>query len=80
MATSTPAVELKVVVGGRLKELRRINGGATQQEIATVAGCTQAAISIYESGKRLAPLSVIVNLARHYDVSVEALIGWEPLE
>ncbi len=79
MATRTPAVELREVVGGRLKELRRIKG-VTQQEVATVAGCTQAAISIYESGKRLAPLSVVVNLARAYDVSVEALIGWEPLE
>ncbi len=66
------ADRLKVVVGSALRA-RRLVHKLTQYDAARVAGCTQAAVSNYESAKRLPPLDVVLNLARLYGVTVEDL-------
>ncbi len=66
------ADRLKVVVGAKLADLRGVHK-LIQSDAARVAGCTQAAMSNYESAKRLPPLDVVLNLARLYGVTVEDL-------
>ncbi len=70
----TSAMKLRAIVGSALAA-RRISKKLTQADAAKAAGCTQAAMSTYEAGKRLPPLDVTLNLARLYGVTVETLAG-----
>ena len=65
-------MELKAAVGSALAAQRLVRK-LTQADAAKAAGCTQAAMSNYEAGKRLPPLDVTLNLARLYGVTVETL-------
>lgn len=65
---------IAVRVGARLKELR---GPLTQQEFASRLGLSQAQYNRYETGKRLAPDSVLERAAAELGLAVDELI-WGP--
>ncbi|MGE0227800.1 MAG: helix-turn-helix domain-containing protein [Dehalococcoidia bacterium] len=65
--------ELRRDVGYRLRALRAASG-KSQETVVQEIGITQAALSNYETGKREVPLSTLVRLARHFDVSLDTLV------
>lgn len=58
----------------RLKELRQASG-ETQAQIAQLLGISRAALANIENGKREPDFKTADILARHFDVSVDYLIG-----
>ncbi len=77
MVNVTADHELRRNVGYRLRALRAA-AGTSQATVVREVGVTQAALSNYETGKREVPLSTLIRLARHYDVSLDALVFGAP--
>jgi len=59
---------------GRIGELRK-GEGLTQKELAELLGMSQTGYSKYETGTLDIPTGVLVELARHYNVSTDYLLG-----
>ena len=57
-----------------MKQFRTIKG-ERQADTATVLGVSREMYSMYESGKIKAPLSILVKVADHFDVSVDMIFG-----
>ena len=49
----------------------------SQEQLAHATGITQAAISYWESGKRIPNVQACIKLADFYGISVDELIGHE---
>lgn len=73
------AVERLAGVGARLAELRK-RAGYTQQELAEAVDTTQRMISYYETQAEPPPSTLLPELARVLGVSVDQLLGLEPLK
>ena len=73
------AVEHLAGVGARLAELGR-RAGYTQQELAEAVKMTQRMISYYETQAEPPPSTLLPELARVLKVSVDELLGLEPLK
>ena len=58
----------------RIRDLREDND-FTQKEIATILGMSQTGYSKYETGENDLPTSILIKLARHYNTSVDYLLG-----
>ena len=58
-------------------ELRR-KKGVTQEELAEFIGVTKASVSKWENGQSMPDIILLPQLAAYYDVSVDALLGYEP--
>lgn len=58
----------------RLRELR-ISAGMNQTELADVLDMQQNQYSRYERGERELPMHLFVKLARHYNVSIDYMVG-----
>lgn len=58
----------------RLRELR-ISAGLNQMELAEVLGMQQNQYSRYERGERELPMHLFVQLAEHYNVSLDYMVG-----
>lgn len=58
----------------RLKNLR-IQNGLTQKDISKILEISQSLYSIYESGKKTIPISLIYKLALKYNTSIDFIIG-----
>ena len=58
----------------RLEELR-VDHDMTQQQVADVLFCCREVYQRYEKGTREIPVSYAIILARHYEVSVDYLLG-----
>ena len=58
----------------RLRELRNA-AGQNQTEIATLLKMQQNQYSRYERGDRELPMHQFVILARHYNVSIDYMVG-----
>ena len=58
----------------RIKDLREDNW-KTQKEIAEYLKITQQQYSLYESGKRIMPLDLIIQLAKYYNVDMNYIVG-----
>ncbi len=58
----------------RLRELR-LSAGCNQTEIADVLDMQQNQYSRYERGERELPMHLFIRLARHYDVSIDYMVG-----
>lgn len=71
-------VERLAGVGARLAELRK-RAGYTQQELAEAVNTTQRMISYYETQAEPPPSTLLPDLARVLKVSVDELLGVEPL-
>lgn len=63
----------------RLKELR-ICAGEKQERIAQMLNVRQSTYSQYESGVHEIPLDTLITLARHYDVSLDYIVGLTDIE
>lgn len=72
-------VERLAGVGARLAELRK-RAGYTQQELAEAVKTTQRMISYYETQAEPPPSTLLPELARVLGVSVDQLLGLEPLK
>lgn len=57
--------------------LRR-SRGVTQEELADFIGVTKASVSKWENGQSMPDILLLPLLAAYFDVSVDALIGYEP--
>ena len=53
----------------------RINSGKTQQEIADILICNRQVYARYERGLREIPISMVIKLAKYYNVSVDYIVG-----
>ena len=58
----------------RIKNLRE-DMDLSQEDVAKLLHCTQAAYSYYENGKRDVPTSVLISLASLYHCSTDYLLG-----
>ena len=58
----------------RLKNLR-IKNKLTQKDISKVLEISQSFYSIYESGKKVIPVSLLYKLAKKYNTSIDFIIG-----
>ena len=63
----------------RLKELRK-DSGKTQAQIAEFLNIKQNTYSQYENGQREIPLNMLILLAKHYEVSVDYILGLTEIE
>ena len=58
----------------RLKDLRE-DSDITQKTIADYLHIKQNTYSQYENGQRQIPISLLINLAKYYDVSTDYILG-----
>ena len=65
-------------VGARLAQLRK-GAGYTQQELAEALATTQRMISYYERQAEPPPSLLLPKLAKLLGVSIDALLGTEPV-
>lgn len=71
-----PPTGLKRVFSERLQQLK---GDAPAASIAFPLGISTEAARVYCSGKSLPSIEVIVRIARYYEVSIDWLLGLEPV-
>ena len=55
----------------------RIRKGFTQKQGADVLGCLPSVYSRYETGLREPSISVLIELARFFGVSIDELVGYD---
>ncbi len=60
--------------------LLRKKNGITQKELARNFNVTSQAISKWESGKSCPDIALLPKIAHFFDVSIDELMGEEPLE
>ena len=58
----------------RLKELRE-DHDMYQKEVANLLGISQQYYSEYEKGKRTMPVQHLITLAKHYNTSIDYIVG-----
>ncbi len=67
---------MKIILGERLKELRQ-EKGLTQKQLAEKLNVNSVTYLHYEKEQREPPLSLLADIAKFYDVSVDYLLGLE---
>lgn len=63
-------------LGGRIKEAR-LEKGIKQKELAKTLHMTQAAVSAWETGKRVPPYDIIKLIAKTLDCDINYLFEWD---
>lgn len=58
----------------RLRDLRE-DKDLNQKTLAAIIGMSQTGYSKYETGENDIPTSILIKLARFYDVSIDYLLG-----
>lgn len=58
----------------RLKELRE-SRNLTQNEVSKILKITSPQYSLYETGKRQIPISLLSKLAKYYNTSIDYIVG-----
>ncbi len=58
----------------RIRDLRE-DHDLTQKQIAAILGMSQTGYSKYETGENDIPTQILIKLARHYNTSVDYLLG-----
>lgn len=58
----------------RIKDLREDND-KLQKDIANLLGISQQYYSEYEKGKRTIPVQHLITLAKHYNTSIDYIVG-----
>lgn len=58
----------------KLKELRQ-SRNLTQNELSKILKITPSQYSLYETGKRNIPLTLLIKLAKYYNTSIDYLVG-----
>ena len=65
---------MKIILGERLKDLRA-EKGLTQKELAQALGINAVTYLHYEKEQREPPLSLLVEFAKFFGVTVDYLLG-----
>ena len=65
---------MKIFLGQRLKELRE-SKGLTQKQLSEKLNIHSVTYLHYEKEQREPPLSLLADIAKFYDVSVDYLLG-----
>ena len=65
---------MEIILGKRLKELRE-EKGFTQKELAKKLNIHSVTYLHYEKEQREPPLTLLAEIAKFYDVSVDYLLG-----
>lgn len=65
---------MKILFSERLQQLRK-EKGLKQSELANILNTTQRRISYMESGKVEPDLETLVAIARHFNVTLDYLVG-----
>ena len=65
---------MEIFFGRRLKELRQ-EKGLTQKELAEKLNLNSVTYLHYEKAQREPPLSVLADMAKFFDVSIDFLLG-----
>ena len=68
------SITMKTMLGPRLKELRE-EIGLTQKQLAEKMQINSVTYLHYEKEQREPPLSLLADLARFFDVTVDYLLG-----
>lgn len=63
---------------GRILIENRHKRGITQEELATHIGVSKGAVSKWETNSSLPDISLLPQLASHFDITIDELIGYEP--
>lgn len=63
-----------ILLGKRLKELRRI-AGLTQRELGEKINVTKVSICCYEKGTRLPSLDTLIDISNVFNVNIDYLLG-----
>ncbi len=53
----------------------RVSNGETQRELAAKMGDSQAGVANYELGEREPSLEVVIQIAKHYNVTIDDLLN-----
>jgi transcriptional regulator, XRE family len=64
-------------LGYKIKELRA-EKGITQEELAKTLNLSVSTISMYEINKILPSPSVLLDIAKFFNISLDELFGYEP--
>jgi transcriptional regulator with XRE-family HTH domain len=72
------AVGLKDINLSNVIAARRREKGVTQEELASYAGVSKASVSKWEKGASLPDIALLPVLAAYFDISIDALMGYEP--
>ena len=65
--------------GEKLRLLRE-NKGLTQTELAALLHLSSSSVAMYEMNKREPNFDTLINITKHFDVSLDYLLGNDPLE
>ncbi len=65
---------MKIILGQRLRELRK-ERGFTQNQVAQKLGINTVTYLHYEKDQREPPLALLADIAKFYSVSVDYLLG-----
>lgn len=63
-------------IGTFLKELRK-EKGMTQEQLAEILGVTNRSISRWENGVNMPDFDLVIEIANHFDVSIEEFLDGE---
>lgn len=58
----------------RIRDLRE-DSDMTQAQMAKILNCSQQVYSNYELGQRDIPTYILIKLSKHYEVSVDYILG-----
>ena len=72
--SSVRSLHMEIILGKRLKELRE-ERGLTQKQVATLLNLHSVTYLHYEKAQREPPLSVLVDMAKFFEVSTDYLLG-----
>lgn len=62
------------MIGKRIADLR-IDEGISQRQLAEILNINKHSVSSYERGKSAPPYEIIIELAKHLEVSTDYLLG-----
>ena len=65
---------MQIILGQRLKELRE-EKGLTQKQVAAALNLNTVTYLHYEKAQREPPLSVLADMAKFFDVTLDYLLG-----
>ena len=65
---------MKIILGKRLRELRE-ECNLTQKQLSDILGINSVTYLHYEKDQREPPLSLLADIAKFFDVSVDYLLG-----
>lgn len=63
-----------MIFGKRLKQIR-IERGLQQEDVAEILNLHRATISRYENNQREPDINTLINIAKHFDISIDWLLG-----